>query len=126
MAALLGVSLDWLARHSNLELDREMINSIQEVTRMKPQDKEHVFAMLEAFYSHYQNAGIPKACKVNAPHSFVMLKLVKLMPDVIFLNVSGIKRYQTMPSVTFTCRHYDFPLYSSSRIFFKINIKKNP
>lgn len=49
MADILEVSLDWLVGHTDLELDKGMINRIQEVTKMKDKEKEHVFAMLDAF-----------------------------------------------------------------------------
>ena len=49
MAQFLDVSLDWMVGHTDLELDGKMIQRIQEVTQMKPKDKEHVFAMLDAF-----------------------------------------------------------------------------
>lgn len=49
MAQLLEVSLDWLVGHTDLELDKKMIQRIQEVTKMKAKDKEHVFALLDAF-----------------------------------------------------------------------------
>jgi len=49
MAQLLNVSLDWLVGHTDLELDKKMIQRIQEVTKMKDKDKEHVFALLDAF-----------------------------------------------------------------------------
>ena len=49
MADILDVSLDWLVGHTELELDKSMLRRIQEVTKMNPKDKEHVFAMLDAF-----------------------------------------------------------------------------
>ena len=49
MADILEVSLDWLVGHTDLELDKGMINRIKEVTKMKDKEKEHVFAMLVAF-----------------------------------------------------------------------------
>jgi transcriptional regulator with XRE-family HTH domain len=49
MADILDVSLDWLVGHTDLELDKGMIKRIQEVTKMKPKEREHVFAMLDAF-----------------------------------------------------------------------------
>ena len=49
MAELLDVSLDWLVGHTDLELDKKMIQRIQEVTKMDATSKEHVFAMLDAF-----------------------------------------------------------------------------
>jgi len=49
MTQLLDVSLDWLDGHTDLELDKKMIQRIQEVSKMEATDKEHVFAMLDAF-----------------------------------------------------------------------------
>lgn len=49
IADLLEVSLYWLVGHTDLKLDKSMIKRIQEVTKMKATDKEHVFAMLDAF-----------------------------------------------------------------------------
>lgn len=49
MADILNVSLDYLVGKTDMELDNSMISRIQEVTKMKPQDREHVFAMLDAF-----------------------------------------------------------------------------
>lgn len=49
MAQILDVWLDWIVGHTDLELDGKMIERIEEVTQMKPKDKEHVFAMLDSF-----------------------------------------------------------------------------
>ncbi len=49
MADILDVSLDWLVGHTDLELDKGMIRRIEEVTKMQVKQKEHVFAMLDAF-----------------------------------------------------------------------------
>ena len=49
MAGILDVSLDWLVGHTDLELDKGMIRRIEEVTKMKVKEQEHVFAMLDAF-----------------------------------------------------------------------------
>ena len=49
MAQLLDVSQDWLTGHKDLEIDKKMIQRIQEVTKMNPNDKQHVFALLDAF-----------------------------------------------------------------------------
>lgn len=49
MAGLLDVSLDWLVGHTDLELDRAMLRRVQEVSGFSDKDKEHVFAMLDAF-----------------------------------------------------------------------------
>ena len=49
MAQILNVSLDWLVGHTDLELDKKMIQRIQQVTKMEAKDREHVFARLDAF-----------------------------------------------------------------------------
>lgn len=49
VADILDVSLDWLVGHTDTELDKRMIERIEEVTQMKDKDREHVFAMLDAF-----------------------------------------------------------------------------
>jgi len=49
IASILDVSLDWLVGHTDMELDSKMLERIQEVTQMKERDREHVFAMLDAF-----------------------------------------------------------------------------
>ena len=49
MTELLNVSLDWLVGHTDMALDKKKIDRIQDVTNMNPKDKEHVFAMLDAF-----------------------------------------------------------------------------
>ena len=49
IADILDVSLDWLVGHTDLELDKSMIQRIQEVSKMQPKEREHVFAMLDAF-----------------------------------------------------------------------------
>jgi len=49
MAQLLDVSLDWLVGHTDLELDKKMIQRIQQVTKMNSEDQGHVYAMLDAF-----------------------------------------------------------------------------
>ena len=49
MAQILDVSLDWLVGHTDLELDKKMIQRIHQVTKMEAKDREHVFAILDAF-----------------------------------------------------------------------------
>ncbi len=58
MAIILDVSLDWLVGHTDLELDKKMIERIQEVTQMKQKDKDHVFALLDAFIKQTKLQGI--------------------------------------------------------------------
>jgi hypothetical protein len=35
--------------HTDVELDKSMIQHIQEVSKMQPKEREHVFEMLDAF-----------------------------------------------------------------------------
>jgi hypothetical protein len=49
MAQVLNVSLDLLVGHTDPELDKKMIQRIQQVTKMSEKDQEHVFALLDAF-----------------------------------------------------------------------------
>ena len=49
MAQPHDVSLDWLVGHTDFELDKKIIQRIQQVTKMSSKDREHVFAMLDAF-----------------------------------------------------------------------------
>lgn len=58
MAQYLEVSLDWLTGQTDLELDRKMIQRIEEVSKMKPKDKEHVFAMLDTFIRQTKLEGV--------------------------------------------------------------------
>lgn len=58
MAQYLEVSLDWLTGQTDMELDKKMIQRIQEVSKMKPKDKEHVFAMLDAFIRQTKMEGV--------------------------------------------------------------------
>ena len=58
MASILDTSLDWLVGHTDLELDRKMLQRIEQVTKMEQKDKEHVFAMLDAFIKQTLSQGI--------------------------------------------------------------------
>lgn len=63
MADILGVSLDWLVGHTDLEFDKDMVSRIQEVTKMNPKEREHVFAMLDAFIATTRMQGFLKPAK---------------------------------------------------------------
>jgi len=58
MAQYLEVFLDWLMGHTDLELDKKMIQRIQEVSKMDSKNKEHVFAMLDAFIRQTKLQGV--------------------------------------------------------------------
>jgi len=46
-----------LVGRTDLKLDKGIINCIQEVTKMKDKQKEHVFAMLDAFITSTKMQG---------------------------------------------------------------------
>ena len=46
---ILESSIDWLVGHTDLEPSKSMLRRIQEVTKMPSKEREHVFAMLDAF-----------------------------------------------------------------------------
>jgi len=58
MPEIVDVSLDWLVGHTDMALDKKMIQRIQEVTKMKPEDRAHVFAMLDAFIKQSRLQGV--------------------------------------------------------------------
>ena len=43
------VSLDYLVRVSEKQIIKEMLNRIEEVNKLKPEDKKMVFTFLDAF-----------------------------------------------------------------------------
>lgn len=49
IAQELSVSLDYLVGNTDLLLDADVIKKIQEIQKLKPEDKNHVFALLDAF-----------------------------------------------------------------------------
>jgi len=49
IAQELGVSLDYLVGNTDLLLDADIIKKIQKIQKLKPEDKNHVFALLDAF-----------------------------------------------------------------------------
>jgi hypothetical protein len=63
MADILNTSLDYLVGKTDLELDKSMIARIEEVTKMKPTDKEHVFALLDAFIATTRMKGFLNTSK---------------------------------------------------------------
>jgi hypothetical protein len=54
IAQALEVSLDYLAGNTDVELDKNMLDRIQEVTRMNDKDKEHIFVTLDALIRDFK------------------------------------------------------------------------
>ena len=49
IANALGVSLDYLVGNTDLELDKETLKRIEEVSKMSSEEKSHIYAFLDAF-----------------------------------------------------------------------------
>lgn len=49
IASALQVSMDYLVGNTDLLLDSSLLKRIQDIQRLKDEDKSHVFAMLDAF-----------------------------------------------------------------------------
>jgi hypothetical protein len=49
MADALEVSLDYLVGASEKQLNKEMVKRIEDVDKMKPDDKKMIYAFLDAF-----------------------------------------------------------------------------
>jgi len=49
IADTLEVSIDYLVGKSNVELDKTVLKKIQDIQKLNPDDKAHVFALLDAF-----------------------------------------------------------------------------
>lgn len=58
IAEALEVSLDYLVGKTDLELDNETLKRVQEVSKMPPQEKAHVFALLDAFITKMKVQGV--------------------------------------------------------------------
>jgi transcriptional regulator with XRE-family HTH domain len=52
MAQLLEVSLDWLVGTTDMELDTNTLNRIQDINKLNQKDKELVFEFLDSFISN--------------------------------------------------------------------------
>lgn len=49
LAEVLEVSLDYLVGSTDTLLEKAVVNKILDIQKLKPNDKEHVFALLDAF-----------------------------------------------------------------------------
>lgn len=49
IAEALSVSLDYLVGHTDLLLNKAMLNRIMEVQKLSAKDQEHLFVMMDAF-----------------------------------------------------------------------------
>ena len=52
MAQILGVSLDWLVGTTDVELDTNTLNRMQDINKLNQKDKELVFEFLDSFISN--------------------------------------------------------------------------
>jgi transcriptional regulator with XRE-family HTH domain len=55
IAEILGVSLDYLVGKTDLELDKAMLDRIQEVTKFSDKEKEHILVTLDAMIRDFKN-----------------------------------------------------------------------
>jgi transcriptional regulator with XRE-family HTH domain len=51
----LEVSLDYLTGNSDIELDKETLDRVQEVTKLPEKDKDHIFVTLDALIRDFKN-----------------------------------------------------------------------
>jgi transcriptional regulator with XRE-family HTH domain len=49
LASLLGVSLDYLAGNTDVELDSGTLKRVQLIQKLNNEDKDHLFALMDAF-----------------------------------------------------------------------------
>lgn len=54
LAEALEVSLDYLVGQTNLLLDKNIINRIQEIQLLDNENKNHLFALMDAFLRDYK------------------------------------------------------------------------
>ena len=55
IAQALEVSLDYPAGNSDIELDKNTLDRVQEVTRLNNKDKDHIFVTLDALIRDFKN-----------------------------------------------------------------------
>jgi len=52
IAQQLDVQLDYLVGNNDSLLDPDIVKKIQEIQKLMPEDKSHVFAVIDAFLAH--------------------------------------------------------------------------
>jgi len=58
LAEALEVSLDYLVGSSDFLLEKNVVNKILDIQKLKESDKQHVFALLDAFIKQTKFQGI--------------------------------------------------------------------
>jgi hypothetical protein len=49
------VSLDYLTGNSDIELDKNTLDRVQEVTRLNDKEKDHIYITLDALIRDFKN-----------------------------------------------------------------------
>lgn len=60
IAKVLGVSLDYLVGNSDIELDADMLQRIQQVAQLQEEDKQMIYTFLDSFIDKARIKGILK------------------------------------------------------------------
>ena len=55
IAQALEVSLDYLAGNSDIELDKNTLDRVQEVTKLADKDRDHIYITLDALIRDFKN-----------------------------------------------------------------------
>jgi transcriptional regulator with XRE-family HTH domain len=55
LAQALEVSLDYLVGNTDTELDKAMLNRVQEINRLTEDNKEHIYVTLDALIRDFKN-----------------------------------------------------------------------
>lgn len=55
LAQALEVSLDYLVGNTDIELDKAMLNRVQEINRLSEDNKEHIYVTLDALIRDFKN-----------------------------------------------------------------------
>jgi hypothetical protein len=58
IADVLGISLDYLVGRTDLELDTLTLKRIQDISKMADKEKDHVYALLDAFIAKSKMSGL--------------------------------------------------------------------